>query len=351
VQDLQMIEKRHIGSLDGLRGFAAAIVVLSHLDTFVPAIGHLPMLKLGSLGVAIFFALSGFLMAYLYGSRPLTRETGASYLVSRFARIYPVYFVAICLSAWLSSLPELNYPDKMVGLTEVTRHVVMLGSRGVFWSIPPEIQFYGFFLVLWLLFREPQKYQAIALGVAVFLAADAILGFPGPGFLLISKLPYFLLGAVAGRMKSTQTDTHPNIFMDIAALALLMFFVTINALGILTYEHFWGLHTALAAAVIVYLFACEGPISTYIFGSAPLRFLGSVSFSLYLFHVPVLFLANKWLSGLLSPSWIVAIALVTVVLVSWLSFLIIEGPTRRYIVSNWNIRFRSFAAGSTAKPT
>jgi peptidoglycan/LPS O-acetylase OafA/YrhL len=332
-----MAEGRHIESLDGLRGFAAAIVVISHVDD-MPIVGDLSVLRVGAYGVAIFFALSGFLMAYLYGGRPLTRESASDYLVSRFSRIYPVYFVAICLSAVLSAIPNLHYPDHMIGAFSILRHVAMLGSNGVFWSIPPEIQFYIFFLALWLCFQSPQKYVVLAVGIVCLLAVLALFGFPGPGILLTSKLPYFLFGALAGRLMALRPMLHPPVAVGIAALAMLAIFIPSRALGILSQTSFWGLHSALIGALIVYLIACEHPITVRVFANAPLRFLGRISFSLYLFHVPVLFFFDHLLVGLL-PVWvIVMLAVIASVLFAWLSNIAIETPARQYLVSLWKRR-------------
>ena len=53
-----MANNNHISSLDGLRGIAAAIVVITHVESIFPELGPLPGAKLGEQGVAIFFALS-----------------------------------------------------------------------------------------------------------------------------------------------------------------------------------------------------------------------------------------------------------------------------------------------------
>src|SRR5690606_28104925 len=187
-----MAEIKHIGSLDGLRGFAASAVVFTHIESIYTVLAPIEIAKVGEQGVAIFFALSGFLMAYLYGSKPFSRPAAADYLVSRFARIYPVYLFAVLVCALLSAWPGLDYIDHLVGPVEIIRHVAMLGSQGVFWSIPPEIQFYLFFLLLWYCFANPQKSQALLAAIACLFAVAALLKFPGPGIMLLSKLPYFL---------------------------------------------------------------------------------------------------------------------------------------------------------------
>ena len=114
-----MRERRHIASLDGLRGITALAVVMAHVYLVFPALGPLPLPDIGSGAVAIFFAISGFLMAYLYGDRPFSRKNAADFLVNRFARmaqILPVLPV-ISRSLWLLlgrrriATPQLPVPQ------------------------------------------------------------------------------------------------------------------------------------------------------------------------------------------------------------------------------------------------
>jgi hypothetical protein len=176
-----MQEKTHIASLDGLRGMAAAAVVFSHLHLIFPSLAAYMLDGIGGRAVAIFFALSGFLMAYLYGDRPISRQAVADFLVSRFSRIYPVYLVAVLVVVALSSIPGFDFINPIHGAKEIIRHVMLFGSTGVLWSVPPEIQFYLLFPLLWLLFSDSRRYQTIGVLMAGFLAVDALVGFPGPG--------------------------------------------------------------------------------------------------------------------------------------------------------------------------
>ncbi|WP_203426270.1 acyltransferase [Sinorhizobium sp. BG8] len=333
-----MDETRHITSLDGLRGIAASLVLVSHVHLIFPSLGPLPFTDIGSEAVAVFFALSGFLMAYLYGTRPLTRAAAQDFLVSRFARIYPVYFVAVCLGVLLSAVPGLGYIHPISGLTEIVRHVMMLGSSGVLWSVPPEIQFYLLFPVIWLVLSNPLRHQGIAIAIAAFLAVDALLGFPGPGILIPSKLPYFLLGVVAGRLHLAWREAPRPAWTGVLAIVLFAFLFTYRQLFPDAAVNPWGLPSALAAALVVSLAAREHPASAWLLSSRPLRFAGAVSFSLYLFHVPVMFLTRETFSGLLPEPLLLVLATANAFLAAWVSYHVIETPSRRMLVSLWRKR-------------
>ncbi|WP_372380933.1 acyltransferase family protein [Xanthomonas sp. NCPPB 1754] len=68
-----MGQEQRIDSLTGIRGMAALLVVYAHLaeEHFF----SISQLHPGEIGVMVFFTLSGFLMAFLYGERPLTTPT------------------------------------------------------------------------------------------------------------------------------------------------------------------------------------------------------------------------------------------------------------------------------------
>lgn len=330
-----------IASLDGLRGIAASAVVYAHIEFFYPTTNPWIKLDTGDEAVAIFFSLSGFLMALLYGDRPMSV---ADYLVHRFARIYPVYLVSVLFVTALSVIYGTGYIYPIEGAEQLLRHVLLAGSSGVYWSIPPEIQFYLFFLLVWLWFIDPKKYQFVAVATAAFLIVDAYFGFPGPGILLTSKLPYFLFGALAGRLFGLQKSRPDGLATGIAALGLLVFFMLARGFWPIT-TSFWGIGSALTATVIVYLTACGNRLSAAVLGSKPLAFAGKISFSLYLFHLPVIFLGMRVFAFLpIEAALLLSIAVAY--LVAWVSYMMIEDPSRKFLVGLWRGRRQKMAVAA-----
>lgn len=97
--------------LDGLRGFAAFSVFLSHSNlnilTIVPFAFFVPIyrtLAVGPNSVQILFVLSGFLMAYLHSAD----SSGISFIQKRYARIFPLYGI-IVLALWLSLIQRYEW--------------------------------------------------------------------------------------------------------------------------------------------------------------------------------------------------------------------------------------------------
>ncbi|EJT06127.1 acyltransferase [Rhizobium sp. CCGE 510] len=332
----------YIPSLDGLRGIAALLVVQAHVGLIFPS-ASLYSMTMGSEAVGLFFALSGFLMAHLYGSRPVTKENVLDFLVSRFARIYPVYLAAVLLVAMLSGIQDLNFVQPIIGGTDFVRHVLLLGSSGVFWSIPPEIQFYLLFPILWLCLARPHRYSGVIVGFAVLVVVDGLLELPGPGILLVSKLPYFLFGALAGMMHSRWDRWRPSAFTGIFTLLLLAVFFTYRHVAPSFSPEFWSLQGAAAAAVIVVLVARQPPIAAHILAAAPVRFLGTISFSLYLFHVPTMFLARRTFGDLMPEPALIVVTLFIAALGAWFIHETIEIPSRRLLVGLWQQHRRRVA--------
>ncbi|TAX09908.1 acyltransferase [Rhizobium leguminosarum] len=324
----------YIPSLDGLRGVAALLVVGAHIGLIFPITApHL--VTMGDEAVGLFFALSGFLMAHLYGSRPVTRENVLDFLVSRFARIYPVYLAAVALVAMLSSMQNLDFVQPIVSGTDFIRHIFPLGSSGVFWSIPPEIQFYLLFPVLWLCLAQPRRYSGMIVGLTVVVVVDGLVELPGPGILLVSKLPYFLFGALAGMMHSYWNSWIPSALTGISTLFLLAVFFAYRHILPGFSPEFWGLQSAVAAAVIVGLVARQPPIAARVLATAPMRFFGKISFSLYLFHVPIMFLARLTFDAMMPEPALMVVTLCIAVVGAWFIHETIEVPGRRLLVLIW----------------
>jgi peptidoglycan/LPS O-acetylase OafA/YrhL len=299
-----------IPQLDGLRAFAALIVVGSHTGQIgLPLI--FPSLT-GGFGVLLFFMLSGFLMGYLYLHKPLDAPSVAHYVAARVARIAPIYLVAVTLAYIASSVlgPQFVY---YIDGRAFLRLLTFSGSSHVFWSIPPEVQFYVAFAVFWFAVRR--GYVGLAVPAVILLAGVMMLFRPiFPGISLPSHFHIFFSGvALAVMVRSGLTDMISAklaaIIQAVSIIALLMASLRlwpskefIESIGwddnAVVYGNF-GLVVCFGA----FLLASTVPnrFGAAIFANKPMRRIGGYSFSLYLLHEPILagtgYLASDYLPG------------------------------------------------------
>jgi peptidoglycan/LPS O-acetylase OafA/YrhL len=122
-----------IPALTGLRFVAAFMVVVAHIAAHLPA-GRLSglLLELAFSGMMLFFALSGFVIWLNYAQSIALRRPGAlwEFAGARFARLYPMYLVAILLGQVLTALND--GPSRVQVLIPATLHFLMLLQT---WSV------------------------------------------------------------------------------------------------------------------------------------------------------------------------------------------------------------------------
>lgn len=116
--------------LDASRLFAAGLVWAFHLE----------WLTYGYLGVPLFFAISGFVIAASRNGKPIS-----TFLIARLARLWPAFFLCMTATAILSSATIGTYA---INLTMVPRIFGVADIDPVYWSLMFEILFYGYVAVL-----------------------------------------------------------------------------------------------------------------------------------------------------------------------------------------------------------
>ena len=272
-------------NLDGVRAMACLLVVL----------GHVPMRwtteLLGAVGVGTFFVLSGFLMGYLYGQTPWSPATVGRYCIVRFARIAPIYWLVVSVCILLSFMSEgLDFPLRIVGFQQIARHYLFAGSAGVLWSISPEVQFYGFFVLVWGAIAVRAQ-RAFALPALALLCCALLLTHNAwPGMALPHKLHFFLAGVIAGLIPrpSWQSARDATALPWLQGWALLLLAAPLWLFP--SKEDFYAENLmGWIYAVAIYLLSFPSTWTRVLFASRALRKVGQASFSIYLLHVLVIY--------------------------------------------------------------
>lgn len=305
VKPASLLEK--MPNLDGLRAFACIFVVFSH----IPKAGFAGII--GSVGVGVFFTLSGFLMGYLYARQSCDTNSVRQYAIARFSRIVPIYWLVISLCVLLSLLEGPGFPLLIDNLTSIVRHYSLAGNVGPFWSIPLEIQYYVFFVFIWYCLSLRDRAPFLLFG-AVLVCVVLVASYDyWPNLSLPNKLHFFLAGTVAGLIPRSYWKAPERAgvlaVLQVVAIAVILFPLTRDY----TEESFYGsVGLSVAFGVAVYILSFSGRMSGLLFATKPMRKIGQASFSIYLIHVLVLYYGAQLLQldhHHFQPLWIlVAIA-------------------------------------------
>lgn len=262
--------------VDALRGLAALAVCLFHFSRHRP--GFPPdssilkaFCQYGYLGVEVFFVISGFIIPLaLFKSRYRVVHFHL-FLARRMMRINPPYLITAALSILLFSISayikNTSYP---ISIPALVSHIGYLNSIlnlpwavPIFWTLAIEFQYYLFIAVCYPVFTVLDKNIPMAFCLAFILAG--LLTSYSPSMLYYS--PLFACGFICYLKKQGQIDR---------ALTILLLSLTF-----LSVFHKLGIESALACGL-----ACLLILFTWLTHPA-LNFLGIISYSLYLLHIPV----------------------------------------------------------------
>ena len=353
----------YLPGLDGIRAVAVLAVVAYHLDlSWMPG---------GFLGVDTFMVLSGFLI-----TRLLLREVSSTstvdiraFWVRRAKRLLPASLVLILTTVVVSTL--LFEPTQLGGvrLDALSAIGYVANWRFVFvsqsyfdlfaepspfrhlWSLAIEEQFY----LLWplVVFSLRKRMRALVAVTAAALAASALLMATSVGSGDPSRAYYgtdtraqtLLVGCLAAmllqRRPLRQSTARPAAL--IAALLTIAAFATIGDDQLWMYRGGFLLFAVVAAVFVTSVAATPGLGATRVMESQPLVRVGAQSYSIYLWHWPVIvFVTEDRLGG---PPQVVLIARVVLTFtLAWLSFRFVEAPIRRR-------EFRPAAAARVVAPS
>lgn len=351
---------------DGLRGLAAASVVFYHLEQML----YVPVRVLGGghLLVDLFFILSGFVIARQYQASIVEGRIGfGSYAVRRLARLYPAYlvaFVAVILmeAVGLRHLGEAPRFRRDAPILSTFLQLTLLHNAGLrtaawnfpAWSVSVEWIVNLLFFVLVKRFRGGPP--AILLGVVYLCTAslmqlssktlDLDLWEGNYGFLnagLARGLVGFSLGVVIFGQHRLLPKLRPGVLhsLEIAIVAgalvgltrrIQPFYVGVDHVSVLFF---------FPALVTLCLYR-SGWLARLLAMRVPV-FLGTISYSVYVLHVPLLNLVTPIYTKVPSP-WNTIAYGALLLAASYLCYRFIEMPGRA-MIRRWEASWRAAHAG------
>lgn len=311
----------YLPGLNGLRFFAAILVLLSHVELLKEYHGygniysHPAVNELGRMGVTFFFVLSGFLITYLL----LTEKKVAGsisirkFYIRRILRIWPLYFLLVLLSFFV--LPRIEFfdiPGLSSELPVYFKYTLPLFlfflpqlALSIFppvpyaeplWSIGVEEQFY---LVWPLLLKHFRRFLALAIGIVVAGYLIKQLGFMMASqstdataikywnyfisFFYFTRIECMAIGAIGAWYVFKRKGAILNLIYHPATQLIVYAMVAyslITAANKPVYNY--SLYSILFCLVI--LNVATNPRSLLKLESRLFIFLGNISYSIYMFH-------------------------------------------------------------------
>jgi peptidoglycan/LPS O-acetylase OafA/YrhL len=309
----------------------------------------------GYLAVQTFFILSGFVLARSYAKATWARDDLWKYAAARFARIYPVYLVSLAIvapfifeamlkpgkSAAIKAGLLLNYGLVLQGWT---------GGLGVGWNTPAwtlscEFFFYLFFPLLLIGLRRASRMTVAGALVAVFVTPVLMAHSNVPWqWQPVHHLADFAAGVAASRLFEflQPSMARRGQWLYLPALAAGVPLIIYPRIMDATYGDLSTGLRPLNVAALVGL-ALSGGMLALALSTAVAQYLGKISYSMYILHVPVLWWYGYWaVHGTLhmSPGVAAAVYVLLVTALASLAFEWVEVPANRWIRDRVEDRLR-----------
>lgn len=326
--------------LDGLRALAVVAVIVNHF--------HAAALPSGFLGVDLFFVLSGYVVSGSMAARPAEGWGSflAGFYVRRIRRIMPALLVCITLSSLIGAL-FIQYPEPSLsaGL------LAIFGASNVHFYLHASDYFgedaaHNLFTHTWSLGVEEQFYLLFP---ALFLASIALRRrLPHATVIMVAALTAASLGLWFRLYSTAPSFTYfmlPTRFWELG-LGCLLFFLTQGrtaggrwaplvasaALGVMLALFFASRWDAMyttpaicAAAAVLIWTARPDTFPGLLLASRPAVAIGLLSYSLYLWHFPVLVI-SRFTIGI--SAYTVAFQVASMLALAWVSYRFVEQPCR-----------------------
>ena len=369
-------KSKYLPSIDSLRALAVLAVIIYHVD-----VNYLPG---GFLGVDLFFVLSGYLISSLIIKE--YRKTGSlnlyNFYIRRARRLLPaVYFMItiglVVMVLFNEVLLRKSHLDAIFGYIYSSNwwyifhkldYFDSFGAQSPFkhlWSLAIEEQFYMIFPLLFLLINRKKKskdgtyklnknFLYVVLGLILVSLIAHILLFDINN---ISRI-YFgtdtrafslligVVGAILYPMEKLHAKVTPqqNIMYSVVSLVSIATLITVM---IYTSEYNTWLYrggfllVAIIGLIVIISSGKQHTLMSRLLSFKPIVFIGKISYSLYLWHFPILVLTTP-VSEIGNPNIIfVILRVILTFALATASYVFVETPIRKLGFKNYiNVIFK-----------
>jgi peptidoglycan/LPS O-acetylase OafA/YrhL len=318
-----------VTELDGLRGIAILLVLVFH---FTPTSGPLHPLAVifqaGWSGVDLFFVLSGFLITGILLDTAGRPHYYRNFLVRRSLRIFPLYYVCLVLYAFLTFYPAPIRWHDFLDSFNGRWYFFYLGNIRVFlrgawppaalltplWSLQVEEQFYWTFPFLVASMKRTTLGVVLAASVVAALVFRIILAVAmpanliGPYVLMPCRMDALAMGGLVALVVRENPGRLKRPWIGRVTLVCGVIFIAVYvatdmtpwpvAMRTLGYTAVDLCYTGILV-LLLNARAAKQPHGSVLLRICRLRilvWLGTVSYGLYLLHIPALVIVDRWLA-------------------------------------------------------
>ena len=337
---------RYRSDIDGLRAIAVLLVLTFH--------GGLSIFPSGFIGVDIFFVISGFLITLIISQSLKNQSFSLSdFYIRRLWRLQPALITVIIFTLVLATIFYL--PTDFIDYIKSAKYTTLFTSNQYFsrsttgyaapdtanllllhtWSLSIEWQWYlllpvGILLLNRYFSDKIVKIVTIAitigmLGLSLYLSDK----YPNKSYyFLSSRIFEFMLGSCLVVFNCEQLKLKKGIGSILGILSLLAIIYCATRKNIvLGYPDYHAVIVSISTALLILVGASTNGITSRILSLSPLVFIGSISYSLYLWHWPI-FATGRYL-GLIENTIFKASCYTITFIAAYLSYIFIEKRCRK----------------------
>jgi len=329
-----------VQALDLLRLVAVLGVVLFHYGFRGPTafnVTHVAVPELlwigryGFLGVPIFFVISGFVIAYSAVGR-----TATTFALARFSRIYPCFI--FCMTLTFSALLFFGNPHFETTVWQWAANLFIAATAlhqsymdSAYWSLVVEITFYGWITILLAAKVFPDRIDAIiltwlCLSMANELTADNQIV---SRIFLTDHSGFLATGLLIHELYRGRRDVMLQFLLGLSA-ATALFQAVHNLRWLRDRDNIfddWVVATICLGSILLIIGATR--IRRLPIRSSVVFAIGGITYPLYLLHQQLGYTILEWIGPVGYPRALVAVILLAIVALSWLTWRFVERPGQR----------------------
>ncbi|EKG9854154.1 acyltransferase [Salmonella enterica] len=344
--------KKYRADIDGLRAIAVLAVIVFHLNP--------NLLPGGFVGVDIFFVISGYLItSIIYNDIKSNSFSYKGFYNRRIKRILPIFFVVLFATIIASALVMM--PEDFKFMMRSAFSTIIFSSNIFFstnvnyfaqdvkeypllhtWSLSTEEQYYFIFPIIIFLLAKLSGFNVkrILVGLSVIALLSFSLAIYSRFNAELSKFNYYYLPSRAWEMmigsciavyKSRNTNSYSNRHIPLIGALVIAISLFISKDNF--YPNFYALLPCFGAACILIHSGIKNNFTTKILSSRVASTLGLMSYSMYLWHWPIISIQKYYNIVGNVPIKNAVYSFIATIVLSYASLKLIETPIRKSKIS------------------